>query len=135
MENKVSLILKIAAAAISIITIILWVMTMGEANPEVGGMLSLTYFLLGVTAVSALIFPIVSILISGEFKKLAMSIGGAAALLAIFGISYSMSEDTIVNGIVESGSRASEAGLMTAYILIVISIIAILAGSVKKLIS
>lgn len=135
MENKVSLILKVAAAAISIVTIILWVMTMGEANPEVGGMLSLTYFLLGVTAITAIIFPIVSILISGELKKLALSIGGVAVLFIIFGISYVISEDTVVNGIVESGSRASEAGLMTAYILIVISIIAILAGSVKKLIS
>ena len=132
MENKVSLILKVFAAVVSVIAIIL-VMVAGSSNtPEVGSVIALTEVLFFIAIAATIIFPIM--IIAQDPKKGITFLIGAAGLAIIFGISYGMSSDEVLNGVVTENSRIAEAGIITFYILFFVAIFALAMGAVKKLI-
>jgi hypothetical protein len=132
MENKVSLILKVFAAVVSVIAIIL-VMVAGSSNtPEVGSVIALTEVLFFIAIAATIIFPIM--IIAQDPKKGITFLIGAVGLAVIFGIAYGMSTDEVINGEVVENSRIAEAGIITFYILFFVAVAALLLGSVKKLI-
>lgn len=132
MENKVSSILKVFAAVVSVIAIIMVGIAGSSNNPEVGGVIALTEVLFFVAIAASVIFPIM--IIAQDPKRGVSFLIGAVALALIFGIAYGMSTDEIINGEVVENSRIAEAGIITFYILFFIAVAALLLGSVKKLI-
>lgn len=134
MENKVSLILKVFAAIVSVIAIILVGMAASSNSPEVGGLIALTNILFWIAVVAAILIPVIIIAVGGEWKKIIMPLAGFAGLMIVFGIAYGMSTDEVVNGVVVENSRVAEAGIITFYILFFMSIAALAFGAVKKLI-
>lgn len=134
MENKVSLILKVFAAVVSVIAIVLVGMAASSNTPEVGGLIALTNILFWIAVAAAILIPVVIIAVGGEWKKIIMPLAGFAGLMIVFGIAYGMSTDEVVNGVVTENSRLAEAGIITFYILFFVAIAALAFGSVKRLI-
>lgn len=132
MENKVSSILKVLAAVVSVIAIIMVAVAGSSNNPEVGGVIALTEVLFFVAIAASVIFPIM--IIAKDPKRGVTFLIGAVALAAIFGIAYGMSTEDVINGEVVENSRIAEAGIITFYILFFIAVATLLLGSVKKLI-
>jgi hypothetical protein len=133
MEHKVSQILKIGTLVISIISLIMFVIMSGQETPKVSGMLSISYVLFFIAAAAAILFSVINLV--SDIKNAMTSLIGGAALVLIIGISYSMASDDVINNTVVEGSRWAETGLISVYILSAVAVLAIIAGSVKKLIS
>lgn len=132
MENKVSTILKVFAAVVSVIAIIMVGIAGSSNNPEVGGVIMLTEVLFFIAIAASIIFPVM--IIAQDPKKGITFLIGAVGLAVIFGIAYGMSTDEVINGEVVENSRIAEAGIITFYILFFVAVAALLLGSVKKLI-
>lgn len=138
MENKVSSGLKVANVIIAIVAFVLFILASSaesakDVSSYVGTFLSLSYVLSFITLAVAIIFPVFVLL--QDIKKGITFLIGAAVLAIIGGISWGMAVDSEVNGVVVEGSRMAEAGIIMFYILFVLAILAVVASSVKKLIS
>lgn len=94
------------------------------------------YIVLGICLVAVLGFVIRG-LFQGNIKKTLITVGSFVAIVVISFLVSEGQETAMRDGEVlsEYGSRWVSAGLTTFYILIVLSIIAILASSTRKLIT
>lgn len=120
-----------------------WVLIEGDdaikASPDLAEsilnpFLALTWIVIGIAVVSVLIFVIAK-LISGDIKRMLISVG---AFAAVFLIAFFMADSTayeLPNGMEVSGqlSRWVDTGLYMFYILAIVAVLALLISSVKKL--
>lgn len=102
-----------------------------------GLLINWCYVLLGIAAVSAIIFPLINMVQNPKKAKNALI--GVVGLLIICGISYALSGSEIhmdVDGVEladAATSQKSEAGLIAFYILAVVAIGSIIFAEVSKM--
>lgn len=109
---------------------------MEETSPLVDIALYLGYFLVAVAAIAAIVLPLIKSF--DNPKSLAAMGAGIVGLLVIFGIAYLISDSTVLPSyakfdITEQGSKMIGATLITMYLLIGISLIAIVFNEVSKI--
>lgn len=95
--------------------------------------LYLTYFMIAVAALSALIFPIVYII--QDPKKAKGSLFGVLALVVLFAVSYLLSGDELHGELLQSHvvSRFVGGGIIMFYIMFVGSILIAIYSEVSRL--
>ena len=98
--------------------------------------LIVSYIILGLTVLAVLIFA-VKALFSGNVKKTLISLGGFILIIVLSFVFSSGTETALRDGdmLSASGSRWVSTGLTAFYILAVLAIVAMLASSVRKIIT
>ena len=101
-------------------------------------MLLVSYGLLGLAAVAAIVLPMINAI--GNPKSLIKGLAGVLVIVVMFGIAYSLSGSEITPtyvkfGINEGLSQFVGASIITVYILLVVSIAGILITEISKIFS
>ena len=134
-------IMNIGIALVSVIGLVFWIMIVkDETNMGmISNMIWLGKILVYAAALIAIVFSVKNM--ASSPSKLKMAAISIVALLAIVGISYGLSSgNEVVNSTgklmaTEGASKWVGTGLRVVYILGVISILAIVAGGVKKVLN
>lgn len=98
-------------------------------------MFIITYVLLGVSVLGAIVFPIVNMV--GDFKKAKGSLIGIAIVGVLFIISYALSGNEVLEsyekfGVTATSSRIIGASLIMMYIMSIGAIVMAVLGEVYK---
>lgn len=141
-------IVKIVLAVLGLISAILWYQLPGQDMPAseavesgaITGMFTITYILLAIAVVASLLFTLVNLFAHPQkLKKTLIVIG---AFLIVLGFAYAISSGTDVN-LDEMASRGIPTteetvknigtGLNLFFLLVIIAIVSMLWGGVKKM--
>ena len=143
MLNKILTVLKIVIILIGAIFFARILMADGNAlevdselqNSLLSPFITLAYIVLGLTVVATLVFSIIGVA-KGNIKKTLLTIGAFAAIVVISFFSSTGKEIQTDEGVISAyGSQWISAGLTIFYVLLAISILAILASGVIKIIT
>jgi hypothetical protein len=143
MLNKILTVLKIVIGLIGAIFFVRILMADGNAlevdselqNSLLSPFILLAYIILGLTVVITLVFSIVGVA-KGNIKKTLITIGAFAAVVIISFFSSTGKEIQTDEGIISAyASQWISAGLTIFYVLLAISILAIIASAVIKVIT
>ena len=143
MLNKILTVLKIVIILIGAIFFARILMADGNAlevdsdlqNSLLSPFITLAYIVLGLTVVATLVFSIIGVA-KGNIKKTLLTIGAFAAIVVISFFSSTGEEVQTKEGVVSAyASQWISAGLTIFYVLLAISILAILASGVIKIIT
>jgi len=143
MMNKILTVLKIVIGLIGAIFFIRILMADGNAlevdselqNSLLSPFITLAYIVLGLTVVTTLAFSIIGV-VKGNLKKTLLTIGAFAAIVIISFFSSTGEEIETKEGVVSAyASQWISAGLTIFYVLLAISILAIIASGVIKVIT
>lgn len=98
-------------------------------------MLYVTYLLIVVATLSAIVFPIIAL--AGDMKKAKRALYGIGAVAVVFFLSYAVSDGTVLDAYVkynvtESVSKLVGAVLIMTYILGIAAIVSAIAGEILK---
>jgi len=141
--NKILTVLKIVIGLIGAIFFIRILMADGNAlevdselqNSLLSPFITLAYIVLGLTVVTTLAFSIIGV-VKGNLKKTLLTIGAFAAIVIISFFSSTGEEIETKEGVVSAyASQWISAGLTIFYVLLAISILAIIASGVIKVIT
>jgi len=130
--------LKIFSAVIFALILIVGVLF--YASPESGNMVNVVlyfaYILLGIATLLAIVLPLPLLM---QYPKKIKRVGGAILLVAIlFGIGYMLSSGEPININIENQPseqvlKFTDTALIITYIMIALSILAILGGGLKSI--
>lgn len=143
MLNKILTVLKIVIGLIGAIFFVRILMADGNAlevdselqNSLLSPFILLAYIILGLTVVITLVFSIVGVA-KGNIKKTLITIGAFAAVVIISFFSSTGKEIQTDEGVISAyASQWISAGLTIFYVLLAISILAIIASAVIKVIT
>ena len=98
-------------------------------------MFIVTYILLGVSVIGAIVFPIINMI--GDFKKAKGSLVGIGIVAVLFIISYALSGNEVLEsyekfGVTATSSRIIGASLIMMYIMSIGAIVMAVLGEVYK---
>lgn len=98
-------------------------------------LLYLTYALIGVATVAAIIFPILTVV--GDARKAKKTLIGIGSVAVVFVLSYAISDGTVLDSylkynVTEGVSKMVGAVLIMTYILGIGAIVSAIAGEVLK---
>jgi len=98
-------------------------------------MFIVTYILLGVSVIGAIVFPIINMI--GDFKKAKGSLVGIGIVAVLFIISYALSGSEVLEsyekfGVTATSSRIIGASLIMMYIMSIGAIVMAIVGEVYK---
>lgn len=98
-------------------------------------MFIVTYILLGVSVIGAIVFPIINMI--GDFKKAKGSLVGIGIVAVLFIISYALSGNEVLEsyekfGVTATSSRIIGASLIMMYIMSIGAIVMAIVGEVYK---
>ena len=143
MLNKILTVLKIVIILIGAIFFARILMADGNAlevdselqNSLLSPFITLAYIVLGLTVVATLVFSIIGVA-KGNIKKTLLTIGAFAAIVVISFFSSTGKEIQTDEGVISAyASQWISAGLTIFYVLLAISILAIIASGVIKVIT
>ncbi len=143
MLNKILTVLKIVIGLVGAIFFIRILMADGNAlevdselqNSLLSPFITLAYIVLGLTVVLTLAFSIIGI-VKGNIKKTLLTIGAFAAVVIISFFSSTGEKIETSDGVISAyASQWISAGLTIFYVLLAISILAIIASGVIKIIT
>lgn len=98
-------------------------------------LLYLTYALIGVATISAIVFPVIAL--AGDMKKAKRALFGIGAVAVVFLLSYVVSDGTVLDSYVKYNvttgvSKMVGAVLIMTYILGLGAIVSAIAGEILK---
>jgi uncharacterized membrane protein YozB (DUF420 family) len=98
-------------------------------------LLYLTYVLIGVATIAAIVFPIITL--AGDMKKAKRALLGIGAVAVVFVLSYIVSDGTVLDSyikydVTEGVSKMVGAVLIMTYILGLGAILSAIAGEILK---
>ncbi len=140
---NLSKIFGILAAVLAVIGVILFVMmaTSDDSTPsQISPMLSMAYIMIGIAAVAAILFGLVSIFTGGNIKKTLISLG-VLVVVVLLGFGLASTNPEMIQRfadlpqpieVTESTSRNVGAGLRIFYILAFVAVGSMVWGGVKK---
>jgi hypothetical protein len=98
-------------------------------------LLYLTYALIGIATVAAIVFPILAV--AGDARKAKKTLVGIGSVAVVFVLSYAISDGTVLDSylkynVTEGVSKMVGAVLIMTYILGIGAIVSAIAGEVLK---
>jgi len=141
--NKILTILKFVIGIIGAIFFVRILLADGDAlevdadlqNSLLSPYILLAYIVLGLTVLVTIIFSIIGVL-KGNVKKTLITIGSFAAIVVITFFASTGKEIQTDEGVISAyASQWISAGLNIFYVLVVISVFAIIASSVTKILT